>query len=64
MEKKKNRKNEYSLCQEQSSVKVIRNPNNKSLKKLLSLCREQAEYGDTKYSNLLKGIKTYVLSTN
>ena len=62
--KKRKTENEYSLCQEQSSVKVIRNPNNESLKKLLSLSRELAVYGDTKYSNLLKGIKTYVLSTN
>ena len=62
--KKRETENEYRLCQEQSSVKVIRNPNNKSLKKLLSIFCEQAEYGDTKYSSLLKGIKTYVLSTN
>ena len=49
--KKRKTENEYSLClicQEQSTVKVIKNPNNESLKKLLSLSRERAEYGDTK----------------
>ena len=64
MEKKKNR-NEYSLClicQEQSTVKVIKNPNNESLKKLLSLSRERS-MEIQKYSNLLKGVKTYVLTT-
>ena len=29
-------------------MKVIKNPNNEPLKKLLSLSRERAEYGDTK----------------
>ena len=49
--KKRKTENEYSLClicQEQSTVKVIKNPNNESLKKLLSLSREWAQYGDTK----------------
>ena len=49
--RKRKTENEYSLClicQEQSTVKVIKNPNNESLKKLLSLSRERAEYGDTK----------------
>ena len=36
------------ICQEQSTVKVIKNPYNESLKKLLSLSRERAQYGDTK----------------
>ena len=58
---KRKTENECSLClvcQEQSTVRVIKNPNNESLKKLLSLSHERAEYGDTKvYSNLLKGIK-------
>ena len=45
----KKTENEYSLiCLEQSTVKVIKNPNNESHKKLLSLSRERAEYGDTK----------------
>ena len=49
--KKRKTENEYSLClicQEQSAVKVIKNPNNESLKTLLSLSSERAEYGDTK----------------
>ena len=49
--KKRKTENEYSLClicQERSTVKVIKNPNNASLKKLLSLSRERARYGDTK----------------
>ena len=49
--KKRKTENEYSLClicQEQSIIKVIKNPNNESLKKLLSLSRERAEYGHTK----------------
>ena len=49
--KKRKTEKEYSLwliCQEKSTVKVIKIPNNESLKKLLSLSREQAEYGDTK----------------
>ena len=49
--KKRKTENEYSLClicQKQSTVKVIKNPNNESLKNLLSLSLERAEYGDTK----------------
>ena len=49
--KKRKTENECSLClicQEQSAVKVIKNPNNKSLKTLLSLSGERAEYGDAK----------------
>ena len=49
--KKRKTENEYSICliyQEQSTVKVIKNPNNESLKKLLSLSRQRAEYGDAK----------------
>ena len=63
--KKRKTENEYSLClicQEQSTVKVIKNPNNESLKKLLSLSRERS-MEIQKYSNLLKGVKTYVLTT-
>ena len=36
------------ICQEQSTVKVIKNAYNEPLKKLLSLSRERAQYGDTK----------------
>ena len=55
--KKRKTENEYSLClicQEQSTVKVIKNPNNESLKKLLSLSRERTEYGDTKVFELIE----------
>ena len=58
--KKRKTENEYSLClicQEQSTVKVIKNPNNESLKKFLSLSREQAEYGDTKIFEFVEKIK-------
>ena len=55
--KKRKTENKYSLClicQEQSTVKVIKNPNNESLKKLLSLYRERAEYGDIKVFEFLE----------
>ena len=58
--KKRKTENEYSLClicQEQSTVKVIKNPNNESLKKFLSLSRERAEYGDTKIFEFVEKIK-------
>ena len=58
--KKRKTENEYGLClicQEQSTVKVIKNPNNKLLKKFLSLSRERAEYGDTKKFEFVERIK-------
>ena len=59
--KKRKTENEYSLClicQEQSTVKVIKNPNNESLIKLLSLSRERAEYGDTKVFGFVESNKS------
>ena len=47
--KKRKTENEYSLrliCQEQSTVKVIKNSNSESLKKLLSLSFDRSRDND------------------